>query len=114
MVLKGAFLSLIVALVGVLIFSLVVKLASLNSNVIKPVNQFIKVLAIFLGCFFSLKGKMGFLKGCLCGLLGTAITFLVFALIGGNFSFGFSFIIDLLLGGAVGLLSGVIAVNLRK
>ncbi len=114
MVLKGALISLIVALVGVLIFSGVVKLAYLSANVIKPVNQFIKILALFLGCFFSVRGKMGYLKGGLVGVLATVLIFLTFSIIGGELSFGIPFLIDLLLGVIVGAISGIITVNVKK
>lgn len=114
MILKGAFLMLIIALVGVLAFSVVVKIADLGASVIKPVNQFIKILAVFFGCFFSVKGNMGFLKGALCGVLGTVIIFLAFALIGGEISFGISFWIDVLLGAVAGAISGMVTVNVRK
>ncbi len=114
MVLKGAIITLLVTLIGVLVFAGVVKVASLNANVIKPVNQFIKTLAVFFGCFFSLKGSKGFIKGGLLGLVGTVVIYLVFALIGGNISFGASFLLDLLLGVIVGVVSGIITVNLKK
>ena len=111
---KGVFLSLITALIGVLVFALVVKLASLPSSVIKPVNCFIKILAIFIGCLFSLRGNKGFLKGALVGLVGTLVIFSVFALIGGELAFGLPFLIDLVFGLVIGCVSGIVTVNIRK
>ncbi|MBE7086778.1 MAG: TIGR04086 family membrane protein [Clostridiales bacterium] len=112
-VFSGAFLTLIISLVAVLIFSIVVKTANLQSGVIKGVNQFIKTLAVFLGCFFSIRGKLGFLKGILIGTLGLTLVFLIFSLLSGTWDMGLSFLIDLAFGGVVGLIAGVISVNVK-
>lgn len=113
-ILKGVFLSLITALIGVLVFALVVKIALLQSSVIKPVNCFIKILAVFIGCMFSLRGKNGYLKGMLVGLIGTVVIFATFSLIGGELSFGVPFFIDLAFGLILGGVFGIVAVNIKK
>lgn len=63
---RGVSLAIIVCLAAVLIFALVIQFTGLPESVIMPVNQFIKVLAIFIGCFFSLRGSKGWLKGGAC------------------------------------------------
>lgn len=113
-VIKGVFFTLIIVLAGVLIFAGVIKITSLSASVIKPVNQFIKVIAVFLGCFLSVRGRLGFLKGALIGVLGTVLIYLVFSLMGGDLSFGLSFVVDLIFGLTVGVVSGIIAVNVGK
>ncbi len=112
-IIKGVFTALIVALVGVLIFAGVLKIANLNDGVIKAVNQFIKVLAVFLGCFFSLKEDKGLIKGMLVGLASALLISLTFALICGNLSFGLGFIIDLAFMTVIGIISGIITVNVK-
>ena len=113
-VLKGTLITLIFVLAGILIFAGVVKVASLGEKVIKPVNQFIKVIAVFVGCFFSLKGSLGFLKGGLTGVLSALLIYLVFSLLGGSLNFGYPFLIDMLFCMAAGILSGIISVNVKK
>ncbi len=113
-VLKGVVITLLAVLVGVLIFALIVKLAMLSNGVIKAVNQFIKAVAIFIGCLSSIMGNKGLIKGALVGLFGTVLTFLVFALFGGEISFGLSFFIDIIFGSILGAISGVVAVNVRS
>ena len=113
-VIKGVFTALITTLLGVLIFAFIIKIAMLPSGVIKAVNQFIKVLAIFLGGAFFVKGKAGLIKGALIGAISTAVTFLLFGLFGVGVSFGASFFLELLFGTIVGGLSGIIAVNLKR
>ncbi|MBS1314743.1 MAG: TIGR04086 family membrane protein [Firmicutes bacterium] len=110
---RGVSLAIIVCLAAVLIFALVIQFTGLPESVIMPVNQFIKVLAIFIGCFFSLRGSKGWLKGGLVGLIAGGLTFLLFALLGG-FPSGLRILWDLLFCVGVGILSGIISVNLKK
>ena len=113
-IIKGVATSVIVTLVGVLIFAGVVKLTFLGQSIIKTVNQFIKILSIFFGCFFCVSGKNGLIKGAIIGVLSMVITYLLFALIGGEISFGKPFFLDLVFGLIVGGISGIIAVNVKK
>lgn len=113
-VLRGIFVGLIVILIGVIIFSLVVKYAYLQGTVIKAVNQFIKVLGVFLGCFISFKYDLGWLKGLTCGVGIGLISTLFFALIGCPINFNYKFILDLLFLAVVGTILGVISVNVKK
>ena len=114
MVLKGICTALITTLLGILLFSIVVKVATLNNVVIKVVNQFIKLLSIFLGCFFSIKEGKGLIKGLVIGVLATFITYLVFSLIGGEKFFTLSLLFDLVFGLIAGALSGMLTVNVRR
>ena len=61
-----------------------------------------------------MRGSFGFLKGGFVGVLGTALIYLTFSLIGGEVSFGIPFIIDLVFGLIVGIISGIITVNVKK
>ncbi len=112
-IIKGVLLALIVALVAVFIFGFIVKLACLSGGVIKAVNQFIKVLAVFLGCFFFVKQDKGLIKGLLVGVLSAVLITLVFALISSGISFGLGFIIDIIFMGILGAISGIISVNIK-
>ncbi len=111
---KGVLTTIIITLLSVLIFAGVVKFAVLNSNVIKAVNQFIKIISIFLGTVFCVHGKMGLIKGLLIGLIATIITYLIFTLFGGEMALKGKLILDLIFTSIVGAISGIIAVNIRK
>ncbi len=113
-IVKGLLTSVIIALFSVLAFAFIVKLAMLNSGIVKAVNQFIKILSVFLGCVFCIREKVGLLKGGLIGLLFTVLVYLIFALIGSEISFGTSFFLDLVFTSLIGGVSGVIAVNMKK
>ena len=113
-IVKGANLSLIVSLVSILIFAFIIKMASLNDGVIKCVNQFIKIISIFLGCIFSVRGKMGLFKGLLLSLLFFVLISLIFSLFCGGVAVDLSLVIDLIFCAVIGAISGVISVNVNR
>ena len=71
---KGACVSIIFTLAAVLLFALAIKLFSIPSAAITPVNQVIKFLAVFLGCFFCIKPEKAFFKGIACGAIVAVVT----------------------------------------
>ena len=109
-ILKGVVTAILVTLIGVLVFAFILGFVDLSSGVIKPVNQFIKLSAIFLGCILSVKEDRAVIKGGLIGLLSTVFCFLLFCLIAGATSSFVGFIIDLVFGTLMGILSGAITV----
>ena len=113
-ILKGTLLAVTSTLVAVLIFAGLVKATAMDTSVIKPVNQFIKVIAVFIGCLFSVKGRMALVKGVLIGAGATVSTYLIFALFGGGVSFGVQFFIDLTFAVVVGGISAIVTVSVRK
>lgn len=112
-VIKGTIIAVIVTLIGILIFAWIVKCAILGESVIKAVNQFIKIISIFLGCVFSISNKQGLLRGIAIGVSSTVITYLLFSLFVGEISFDYHFYLDLVFGLILGALSGIIAVNVK-
>ncbi len=112
-VLKAILLALICCLTGILIFALVVKFTAINQTVIKIVNQIIKVLAVFIGCFFSVKGKLGIVKGVIAGAVFSVLLYAVFATMSGAGLFSVEMLADIAFTAIIGGISGVIAVNVR-
>ncbi len=109
--LKAVIISLIFSCGAILLFALVLYLFSIPNEAVKPINILIKVLATFIGCFFSIKGDKGFIKGLIYGGIITIVAFLFFSLIGGTFKLNVSFLWELLLGLTVGVVAGIVAVN---
>ena len=112
--LKAILISLIFSCVSILIFALVLYLFSIPNEAVKPVNCLIKVLAVFIGCFFSIKGEKGLIKGLIYGGIITVTAFLFFSLLGGEFTFGISFLWEVLLGLTVGAVAGIVTVNKKN
>lgn len=106
---KGVLIAVVLTLLFILGFALVVQLAGLNSNVITPVMQVVKVICIFVAVAIAIKPakSKGWLYGALVGLLYMILTFLIFSLIDGKFSIGLNALSDLLFQSLVGLVSGV-------
>ena len=115
-ILKGSLLALSVCLIAILIFAFVLRTFTISDNVIRPVNQAIKIVSIFFGVFFGLKKSknMGLISGMLIGLLFTIISFVSFSILDGNFDFGISLLNDCLFSSIIGGICGIIAVNFRK
>ena len=111
---KAVLISLIFSCVSILIFALVLYLFSIPNEAVKPVNCLIKVLAVFIGCFFSIKGEKGLIKGVIYGAIITVTAFLFFSLLGGEFAFGISFLWEVLLGLTVGAVAGIVTVNKKN
>ncbi len=111
---RSTIISVICMLIAVLIFALVVHFACLSSNVIKTVNQFLKLLSIFLGCFSAIEENGGLIKGLLTGLMFCVVVTLIFSLVSGESFFGKESIIEIIFCGLIGLISGIISVNVKS
>ena len=97
-VLKGSLMALSISLIGILIFAFVLRFTSISDGAIKPINQVIKTLSIFLGTFWGLKKskEMGLISGLIIGLVYTIISFIAFSILDGQFEFSRTIINDLL------------------
>ena len=111
---KCAGVSVVFTLAAVLVFALFIKLFSIGSSVIMPVNQVIKLLAIFVGCFFCIKPGKAFFKGIASGILVVLLTYFIFAILAGEISFGWSNVLDLLFGAIAGGISALISATVRS
>ena len=114
-IVKANIIALIIALFAILLSALAVKLFNVSDGAIPIINQVIKSLSIFIGCIVSLKKPHnGWLRGIICGFTFVMLSFLVFSALENNFVFGLSLLNDCALGMVSGMLSGIIAVNIRN
>ena len=109
--LKAVVISLLFSLLAVLLFAFIISATSIGSSVIKPVNYLIKCLAVFLGCYFSIDGEKGLIKGVIYGAIISIVCYVVFSLISNSFTLSITQLWELLLGIGVGSITGVIKVN---
>ncbi len=112
-VVKGVLIALGFSLFGAVVFACVLRASGLSSGVIYPVNQCIKGLAIVVGVLSSVRGEKGWRKGGSVGLLFSMLSYLTFSALGGEFSLSWLAGIELLVGVAVGMLAGSVAVNAK-
>ncbi|MBR2967601.1 MAG: TIGR04086 family membrane protein [Clostridia bacterium] len=119
----GAFFETIVTIFVAVIFSLIfvviaaaaIKLFNIADSAILIINQVIKSISILIAiliCFKKSNG--GWIRGFVVGLVYVLLAFVVFSLLSGEFIFDLSLLNDAALCGVSGLISGIIAVNLRK
>lgn len=113
-IVKGTGIAVLFALVATVLFSFILRLTPVPDSVIMPVDQCIKALAVLFGCFFSLRGEKGWLKGLAVGMLTVALTGFVFSAVARDFSFSLLLLAEFAFGAVAGLLSGIVAVNLRS
>ena len=114
-VIKSVLFSLISSILLVLIFALFVKYLSLEKDVIVPVNYFIKIFSILLGSIIGIKNKNGgAVKGFFIGIFYYLFSILLFSIFSANFSLVKFNYIDLLCLALCGIISGIIAVNIKK
>ena len=113
-VVKGIGIAITVSLVCVLIFSAIVKFCMLSSTVIRAVNQFFKIISVFLGCFFAVKQNKGLVKGIAIGLIYTLLIHLIFCLLSNHAYFTTTLLWDLVMAIVCGGVFGAIAVNKSK
>lgn len=112
-IIKGTLTAVSVSLVLILIFAVLIKFLNIPDNFITPVNQVIKIISIFVGCFTALKvyKQKGLVTGTMIGLIYTTLAFLIFSLLGGNFSFTINLLIDAIFAMIIGGMCGIFSVN---
>ena len=96
-----------------LLLAFVLRVANLTDGIILPANVCIKAISLLISCFCSLRGEKGWLRGGIVGVLFIALSGLLFAFIGGDFSFSWLIIAEIAFGFMVGALSGIFAVNIK-
>ena len=112
-VLKATLAALIFSLLCVLIFSFIIQLFSVSTDVIKPVNQVFKILAIALGGILFIRGGRGLFKGAVYGVCAVLVTYLLFSIISSSFAVTWLFALEIALGAVAGGISGIIGVNIK-
>ena len=105
---KSVCVSALIVLAAVLVFALFIRLFSISSAVIMPVNQVIKLLSVAAGCILCLREKP-VLCGAAAGAATAVVTYFLFAVIAGSISFGWLNVLDVVCGAAAGGLSALIA-----
>ena len=111
---KATALSLGIAFLAIVVFSGVLQHSTLSDSWIYPVNQTVKLVAIAIGTLVFVRGEKGFWKGGVIALAFTALSYLTFSALGGDFSLGWVVLVELLLSLLTGVICGAIAVNRKR
>lgn len=115
-IIKGSLISLSVSLILICIFAFMLRFLDISESLIKPINQVIKIISIFVGGFYGLKGtkEMGLITGFFIGIMYSLLAFVIFSILNGGFAFNMSIINDAIFSGVSGGLVGIICVNIIK
>lgn len=113
-IVKGLLCALAAALLLAVVFASILQASPLPDSVIYPVNQIIKGVSIALGTVLFVRGDKGWLKGGAVGLLFTALSYLGFSALGGDFSLSWLILLELVIALVTGALGGAVGVNLRQ
>jgi putative membrane protein (TIGR04086 family) len=112
-IVTASVIGILVSLVLILLAALLIKSLNLADSWLAPLNQSIKGVSLLTGALIAFKNKSnGWVKGLIFGIIYVVLAFLIFSLIDMTFSPDASLIWDLLLGAGMGVICGVIAVNL--
>ena len=115
-IIMGSVIAVLISLVLSLLFSLLIVGANLGDKWLGPLKQVARAGSIFLGCIFGFKGRTdGWKKGLCLGLIYSLLAVTIFSLLDTEpFAFNLSMVWDLLLGIAMGVICGIITVNLKR
>ncbi|MDD6050169.1 MAG: TIGR04086 family membrane protein [Clostridiales bacterium] len=112
--LKGLGAALLVTVAGVAVFALLMQWLRPAENVVRIINQVLKLLSIGVGVWVCVGrgSEGGLLKGALVGLLYMAIGVGMYALLSGQSAPPSAYVADLCMGIAGGGITGMILSNL--
>ena len=113
-IVKATLLALAVSLLSAVVFAVILRAAPCKDGTVYTVNQVIKALALAVGVLTLVRGEKGWLKGGVTGLLFTALSYLAFSAIGGDFSLSWLVLLELITAFFVGAIAGALAVNWKK
>ena len=111
---KGVGAALGCSLLSTVILACLLRFGALPDKAIYPINQVLKVVFVAASAILFVRGEKGWLQGGITGLLFTALAYVTFSAIGGDFSLSWLAIVELILAFFAGALGGVIGVNLRR
>lgn len=114
MILKGTGLALVFSLLASFLFATVLQTSAVPDKAIYPINQTLKALAAFLGALLFVRGEKGWLKGGEIGLMFTALSYVTYSVIGGNYALSLLVLAELFFTVFAGSVGGVVAVNVKK
>lgn len=113
-ILKGLGMALLVTVAGVAIFALLMQWIRPTENVVRVINQVLKLASVGAGVYVAVGSgcEGGLLKGVLVGVLYMAIGVGVYALLSGQGAPVSAYLADVAMGAAGGGIVGMILSNL--
>lgn len=112
-IIKGSAFSIIITLIGLLIYSLLLSYTSVQESTIPTIIIIITAISILIGSTISTSNikKNGIVNGMLVGIIYIATIYLISSIVTGNFLLNSNSIIMIIISVLTGALGGIIGVN---
>lgn len=112
-VIKGSAFSIIITLIGLLVYSIILSYTSVSESTIPTIVIIITAISILIGSTISTSNikKNGIINGMFVGLIYIAIIYLLSSIVTGNFLLNITSIIMIITSVLTGALGGIIRVN---
>lgn len=112
-VIKGSAFSIIITLIGLLLYSIILSYTSVSESTIPTIVIIITAISILIGSTISTSNikKNGIINGMFVGLIYIAIIYLLSSIVTGNFLLNITSIIMIITSVLTGALGGIIGVN---
>ncbi|CDD27180.1 putative membrane protein TIGR04086 family/integral membrane protein TIGR04097 family [Clostridium sp. CAG:452] len=112
-VIKGSAFSIIITLIGLLVYSIILSYTSVSESTIPTIVIIITAISILIGSTISTSNikKNGIINGMFVGLIYIAIIYLLSSIVTGNFLLNITSIIMIITSVLTGALGGIIGVN---
>lgn len=112
-VIKGSAFSIIITLIGLLVYSIILSYTSVSESTIPTIVIIITAISILIGSTISTSNikKNGIINGMLVGLIYITVIYLLSSIVTGNFLLNITSIIMIITSVLTGALGGIIGVN---
>ena len=112
-VIKGSAFSIIITLIGLLIYSIILSYTSVSESTIPTIVIIITAISVLIGSTIITANikKNGIINGMFVGLIYIAIIYLLSSIVTGNFLLNITSIIMIITSVLTGALGGIIGVN---
>lgn len=114
-ILKGSAFSIIITLIGLLIYSIILSYTSVAESTMPTIIIIITGISILIGSTISTSNikKNGIVNGMLVGLIYITLIYLLSSIITGNFLLNINSIIMIIVSVLTGAVGGIIGVNMK-
>ena len=114
-IIKGLFVAILSSLVMTMAVVLLAMFTEIPDSLLTPIDIISKQVAVVLGVFTAVNSKMkGWLTGLCVGFLFSVLSFVIYSVMNGTIVFDQALGMSMLFSSIIGVISGIIGVNLKK
>lgn len=109
-IIKSCLFGLVVTLIGTVILAVILKFADIPNKLVSYLNDIIKAISLFVVVLFLKKSSSEklLLRAVIAGVVYWVLSFIIFSILNGGFSFDLSILFDLLFAVIVAVVATII------